>query len=147
MRQRCRRRLRAAVATGAALTLAIGCDSAAQLASQTGNTLTVTSAGRLDGVITRLDGSAAVRLPVAGQIHGVAVDTATTDGAGAFSMRFSNSVTDPSIVDTSLTVFVVAHAAVGAVADSLVLRVPVPVRLSHDLKTPVVTTVQLRARY
>jgi hypothetical protein len=139
--------MRAALTSGAVLMLAIGCDGSAQLTTQTGNTLTVTSAGRLDGVITRLDGSAAVRLPVAGQIHGVAVDTATTDGAGAFSMRFSNSVTDPSIVDTSLTVFVVARAAVGAVPDSLVLRVPVPVRLSHDLKTPVVTTVQLRAGY
>lgn len=135
------------VAIGAVWMLATACDSITQSATPIGGPLAVTSAGHLDGVVTRLDGSAAVRLPVAGLIHGVAVDTATTDAAGTFSMRFTNSVTDPTTVDTSLTVFVAAHAAVGTVADSLVLRVPVQVRLSHELKVPVVTTVQLRAAY
>ena len=126
---------------------ASACESVVQTTSTTDDRLSVVSAGQLRGVVSRIDGSPAVRLSVGGLIHGVAVDSATTDAAGVFTMRFANSVSDPTIVDTSLTVFVAAHAAVGHVADSLVLRVPVPVRLSHDLKTLVVTTVQLRASY
>jgi hypothetical protein len=75
------------------------------------------------------------------------VITSSTDASGAFSMRVTNGVTDTTIADTVLTIFVTGHATVGRVADSLVMRVPVPVRMSRDLVTPVVTQVALRAGY
>lgn len=107
----------------------------------------VTSAGRLDGLVTRLDGTPAARLPVAGAIHGVVVYSVTTDDAGTFTMRVTNNVADTALVDTALTVFIQARTAVAGVLDSLVLRAPVAVRMSRNLTSLVITTTQLRAAY
>lgn len=107
-----------------------------------------TSAGRLNGTVLRRDGSPAAGLTITSLIHGAPVAPATiTDGAGAFTVRIINSVATAGVPDTALTVFVNGQMAVGSVSDSLVLREPVIVRMSANLASPVVTTVQLQAAY
>ena len=105
------------------------------------------SVGVLAGTIMRSNGTPAATLPLTAQIHGAVRLSATTDASGAFTMRLDNVIGQVLPTDTLLTVFVNARTQVGGVADSLVLREPVQVRLSRNLATPAVTTVQLRANF
>jgi hypothetical protein len=107
----------------------------------------LSTAGRLDGVVTRENGSPAQGLLVTALNHGVVVLTATTSGGGAFSMTFVAPIGQQAPGDTLLTFFMQARAAVGGVSDSVVLRQPVPVRMSRDVSVPVVTRVVLRAAF
>ena len=124
---------------------ACGRDSTTQLGEING--LAPSTAGRLDGVVTRTNGAPAQGLSVMALNHGVAVNSALTDGNGAFSMRFVNPIGQSQPGDTLLTYFIQARTTVGNVSDSLVLREPVQVRMSRNLIAPIVTNVVLRAAY
>lgn len=111
------------------------------------NDLPPSTAGRLDGVVTRASGAPAQGLTVMALNHGVTVYTALTDGNGAFSMAFVTPIPQSQPGDTLLTYFIQARTAVGSVSDSLVLREAVQVRMSTNLTTPIVTSALLRAAY
>lgn len=105
------------------------------------------SVGMLAGTVTRSGGAAASTLPITAQVHGVVVLSTTTDAGGAFTLRVTNLIAQAQASDTAVTVFVNGRTTVGAVADSLVLREPVLVRLSRTVQSPPVTVVQLSASY
>jgi hypothetical protein len=107
----------------------------------------ITSAGRLEGVVTRESGAPAQGLDVTALNHGVVVASTITGGGGEFSMRFVNGIGENLPADTLLTYFIQARAAVGSVRDSLVLRVPVAIRMTRNVTSPVVTTAELSAAY
>ena len=124
---------------------ACGRDSTTQLGEI--SNFAPSTAGSLNGVVTRTNAAPAQGLSVMALNHGVAVNSALTDGDGAFSMRFVNPIGQSQLGDTLLTYFIQARTTVGSVSDSLVLREPVQVRMSRNLTAPIVTNVVLRATY
>ncbi len=129
------------------LAAVLGCDSATQPPPDGTNDFAATSAGNIEGVVTRLNGAAATNLFLTGQIHGSVVSSATTNGAGAFVLRIVNPPGQPDSASYTLTVVVNATTVVGPVRDSLVLRTPVAVVMTRNITTPAVTTVVLGAAY